>query len=154
MTKQSLQLTLLFTLALGITTLYAQQGQGRQGQGGGGGGGGQMMGDPKEYLEDRMADLEELLGLSDAQAVAIQALHEEFFGKLAEARSSGGDRRELMLQMRTLRDATDKEVITFLNEEQAEKYKELRAEEMKEKQERMQRRREQGGSGGRPPGGQ
>ena len=110
-----------------------------------------MMGDPKEYLENRMADLEEQLGLSDAQAVAIQALHQEFFDKLAEARSSGGDRREMMGQMRKLRDETDKEVITFLTEEQAEKYKEIRAEEMKDMQERMQRRRQQG-SGGRPPG--
>ena len=154
MTKQILQLTLLFTLAFGITTLYAQQGQGgRQAQGGGGGGGGgQMMGDPKEYLEDRMAELEEQLGLSDAQAVAIQALHLEFFDKLAEARSSGGDRRQMMGEMRKLRDETDKEVIAFLSEEQAEKYKEIRAEEMKEMQERMQRMRQ--GGGGRPPGDQ
>ena len=110
-----------------------------------------MMGDPKEYLEDRMAELEEQLGLSDAQAVAIQALHREFFDKLAEARSSDGDRRAMRDQLRKLRDETDEEVIALLSDEQAEKYKEIRKEEMKEMEERMRNRQ---GRGGRPPGGQ
>lgn len=98
-----------------------------------------MMGDPKDYLENRMAELEEALGLSNAQVVAIQVLHEEFFEKMQQARATG-DRTTMMEQMRKLRDETDEEVITLLSDKQAEKYKELREEEMEEMRARMRRR--------------
>ncbi len=84
-----------------------------------------------------MAELEELLDLSDAQAVAVQALHQEFFTKLDSARTSGGDRRAMRSTMRDLRDRTDAEVVELLSEEQAEKYAELR----KQERERMRSRR-------------
>lgn len=134
----------------GLTNLHAQNGSPR-----GGGQGRGMMGDPKEYLEDRMAELEDLLGLSDAQAVAIQALHLEFFEKLDEARSSGDRSSAMRAQIRTLRDEADEEVIKLLSDDQASEYKELRKKEMEEMQARMRERRGQGGgrgSGGRPPG--
>jgi hypothetical protein len=145
MTNRIAQFTLVFTLAVGVTSAYAQKGQGdgHGGDRGGGGGGGQMMGEPKDYLENRMAELEKILDLSSAQAVAVQALHQEFFDKLEQARSSG-DRRAMMEQMRKLRDDTDAEVIGLLNDEQAARYKEIRKEEMEEMRSRMRERQERG----------
>ena len=152
------QLTLVLALVFSVTTLYAQNGGGGgkgsgQGRGGGGGGqggeGGQMMDDPKAFLEDRMAELERELGLSGAQAVAIQALHQDFFDQLEVARSSGD--RSQMESMRKLRDQTDKEVITLLTDEQADQYKVIRKKEIEEMQARMETRH--GGRGGHiPPG--
>jgi SNF2 family DNA or RNA helicase len=104
-------------------------------------------GNPKEYLENRMAELEKLLDLSDAQAIAIQALQSEFFLKIDSVRSTGADRRAMGSALRELRDQTDREVVKLLSDDQAEKYRAFREDEMERMRNRMRQRQ---GPGGRP----
>jgi hypothetical protein len=98
-----------------------------------------------------MADLEELLDLSDTQAVAIQTLHQGFLTKIDSVRSTGADRHAMGSAMRQLRDQTDREVIALLSDEQVEKYEALREKEKEQMRRRMEGR--QGRRGQRPDEG-
>ena len=110
-----------------------------------------MDGDPKEMLESRMARLDSLLDLSDAQEAAILQLNLEMMDELKTLRDeSGGDRQAMGQKMRSLRDRHDQEVMEMLDEEQQAAYSELRETEQEEMRNRF---RERGGRrGGRPPG--
>ena len=79
--------------------------------------------------EERTAQLTEELDLSDSQAKQIKEIlteQQENFSKMRDEFS--GDRSEMMMAMREMREEFDGKIKEILDEEQKEKYDELQAE--------------------------
>ncbi len=80
-----------------------------------------------ELIIERLTDR---LGLTDEQVLAIQPIIEEKVQKMNEIRSNRGtDRQATRMEMQKLRWDTESKLNTILNEEQIEKYLELRQEQ-------------------------
>ncbi len=78
---------------------------------------------------ERTAQLTEDLDLSDDQAKQIKKILTEQQEKFSELRNEfSGDRSEMMMAMREMREEFDGKIKEILDEEQKEKYDELQAE--------------------------
>ena len=81
----------------------------------------------KQQIEARMANLDEMLALSNEQEVKIRKIVEQDIQQtnkmFAEMRDSGGDRQGVFEQMRTQREETNKAIEALLTPEQVEKYR-------------------------------
>ena len=79
--------------------------------------------------EERTAQLTEELDLSDSQAKQIKEIltqQQENFSKMRDEFS--GDRSEMMMAMREMREEFDGKIKEILDEEQKEKYDQIQAE--------------------------
>ena len=101
-----------------------------------------MVDNPEEMLENRIAQLDSLLDLTDAQEAEIMRINLEAFEAGRKAiEESAGDRRSLGKKLRDLRDDQHAQVLDLLDEDQREAYIELRK---KEREQMRERRRAQG----------
>ncbi|MFC3199137.1 hypothetical protein ACFOET_16045 [Parapedobacter deserti] len=123
-----------FALLVCSSAALAQQGRGR------------MNMDPKEIAQRTVDRLTEQLQLDKAQQDSIyqfQLAQSEEMGKLFQA-GQGGDREAMRAKMTSLREETDKKILSVLTPEQQAGYKKIQAE-------RMNRGPRGGGNaGGRP----
>ncbi len=79
--------------------------------------------------EERTAQLTEELNLSDGQAKQIKEILTEQQEKFSQMREKfSGDRSEMMMAMREIREEFDGKINEILNEEQKEKYDQIQAE--------------------------
>jgi protein CpxP len=91
------------------------QGGGGMGQGGGGG----MRG---MNSEQRVANIDKAVTLTDDQKTKIKAIYDADMQKMMDLRNSGEDRETMMPKMRAMRDDENKQIEALLTDEQKPKY--------------------------------
>ena len=92
---------------------------------------------PRLSVEEEVERLTNDLDLSEEQTNQIEKILTDSRDKADKFRDSGLDRREMMMQMRDIMDETNDEIESILNDEQAEKFREI----VEKRKEEMQRRR-------------
>jgi len=91
---------------------------------------------PRLNVDEQVQRLSNKLDLSEEQAGLVEEILTDSKEKADFFRDSGLDRREMMMKMRDLMDAANKEIESILNAEQLIKFRELvekRKEEMRGK---------------------
>jgi predicted lipid carrier protein YhbT len=89
---------------------------------------------PRLNIDEQVERFSKNLDLSEEQAGLVEEILIDSKGKADFFKDSGLDRTEMMLQMRDLMDAANKEIESILNAEQLIKFRELvekRKEEMR-----------------------
>jgi len=92
---------------------------------------------PRIDVDEQVQRLSNELELSEEQADQVAEILADSKGKADKLRDSGQDRREMMLQMRDLMGAANKEIESILNDEQLVKFREI----VEKRKEEMRRRR-------------
>lgn len=92
---------------------------------------------PRLSVKEEVERLTNDLDLSEEQANQIKQILTDSRKQADKLRETGLDRREMMMQMRDIMDEKNDEIESILNDEQAEKFKEIVEKRKKE----MQRRR-------------
>ena len=92
---------------------------------------------PRFDVDEQVQRLSNELDLSEEQADLVAGILTDSKAKAENLRGSGRERREMMLQMRDLMEATNKELESILTDEQLVKFKEI----VQKRKEEMRRRR-------------
>ena len=92
---------------------------------------------PGLNVDEQVERLANDLDLSEEQAIQVEEILTDSRKQADKLKDSGLDRREVMMQMRDLMESTDEQIESILNDEQAEKFREM----IEKRIEEMQRRR-------------
>ncbi|MDX2063117.1 MAG: hypothetical protein SFY70_08660 [Bacteroidia bacterium] len=109
--------------------------------------------DPEQAADRVTTELQNQLGLDDAQAEQVYQVHLTFFTSAREVQGAGGDRMEKAKRFRELSETRDSQLKGILTEEQFAKYQTIQEANRERMRQRMQQNGGRRGGGGFGGGG-